>query len=101
MPETKTVTVAAVEAQIKAILGAWGMAEPALSITARVLLWADLRGIDSHGISMIASSYRRMRDAGVLNLPPRIETVVDLPPIATTHGAGRAAPYPPAPPPDP
>src|SRR5271156_5227852 len=72
MPDIKTVTDAAVEAQIKAILGAWGMEEPALSITARVLLWADLRGIDSHGISMIASSYRRMRDAGVLNFPPAV-----------------------------
>jgi LDH2 family malate/lactate/ureidoglycolate dehydrogenase len=94
MPDTKTVTSATVEAQIKAILGAWGMGEPALSISARVLLWADLRGIDSHGISMIASSYRRMRDAGVLNLTPRIETVVDLPAIATIDGDGGLGHYP-------
>ncbi|MBI3515327.1 MAG: Ldh family oxidoreductase [Proteobacteria bacterium] len=94
MAETKTVTVAAVDAQIKAILGAWGMAEPALSITARVMLWADLRGIDSHGISMIAASYRRMRDAGILNFAPKIEAVVDLPSIATLDGGGGLGHYP-------
>ncbi|MBV8168802.1 MAG: Ldh family oxidoreductase [Alphaproteobacteria bacterium] len=94
MAETKTVTAQAVEAQIKAILGAWGMGEPALSITARVLLWADLRGIDSHGISMISSSYRRMRDAGILNLQPKLERVVDLPAIATIDGDGGLGHYP-------
>jgi len=94
MPDIKIVTDQAVAAQIKAILCAWGMVEPALSITARVLLWADLRGIDSHGISMIASSYRRMRDAGVLNFTPRLETVVDLPAIATIDGDGGLGHYP-------
>jgi LDH2 family malate/lactate/ureidoglycolate dehydrogenase len=94
MADTKTVSAAAVEAQIKAILGAWGMGEPALSISARVLLWADLRGIDSHGVSMIASSYRRMRDAGVLNLQPKLETVVDLPAVATIDGDGGLGHYP-------
>src|SRR5258706_14136330 len=94
MADTKTVTVAAVDAQIKAILGAWGMDEPALSITARVMLWADLRGIDSHGISMIQSVYRRMRDAGGLNFAPKVETIVDLPAIATIDGGGGLGHYP-------
>src|SRR5258707_11702391 len=94
MAETKTVTAQAVEAQIKAILGAWGRGERAWSITARVLLWADLRGIDSHGISMISSSYRRMRNAGILNLQPTLARVVDLPAIATIDGDGGLGHYP-------
>lgn len=94
MSATKTVSAQAVEAQIKAILGAWGMAEPALSITTKVMLWADLRGIDSHGISMIQASYRRMRDEGVIELDPKIEIVVDLPAVATIDGGGGLGHYP-------
>ncbi len=94
MADTKIATVDAVETQIKAILAAWGMAEPALSITARVMLWADVRGVDSHGISLIAGSYRRMRDAGVLNFSPKIDIVVDLPSIATLDGGGGLGHYP-------
>jgi LDH2 family malate/lactate/ureidoglycolate dehydrogenase len=40
-------------AQIGAILGAWGMPEPNDDRTAEVMTWADLRGISSHGISML------------------------------------------------
>ena len=40
-------------AQMKAILRAWGMPEDNAEITAEVLAWADLHGVDSHGISMI------------------------------------------------
>lgn len=94
MSATKTVSPQAVEAQIKAILGAWGMAEPALSITTKVMLWADLRGIDSHGVSMIQASYRRMRDEGVIVLDPKIEVVVDLPAVATIDGGGGLGHYP-------
>ena len=40
-------------AQLKAILLAWGMPEENAEITADILSWADLHGVDSHGISMI------------------------------------------------
>ena len=40
-------------AQLKAILLAWGMPEDNAETTADVLCWADLHGVDSHGISML------------------------------------------------
>jgi LDH2 family malate/lactate/ureidoglycolate dehydrogenase len=40
-------------AQLKAILLAWGMPEDNAEATADILSWADLHGIDSHGISML------------------------------------------------
>jgi len=40
-------------AQIVAILEAWGMPEPNAARTADVMTWADLRGVSSHGISML------------------------------------------------
>ena len=39
-------------AQIKAILLAWGMPEDNAEPTADILSWADLHGVDSHGMSM-------------------------------------------------
>jgi LDH2 family malate/lactate/ureidoglycolate dehydrogenase len=35
-------------AQLKAILLAWGMPEDNAEVTADVLSWADLHGVDSH-----------------------------------------------------
>ena len=42
------------------------------------LVWADLRGIDSHGIIRIPSYVRRL-EAGVVNPRPNIQIVKDLP----------------------
>jgi LDH2 family malate/lactate/ureidoglycolate dehydrogenase len=39
--------------QIQHILAAWAMPPGRAAITADVLLYADLHGIDSHGVSMI------------------------------------------------
>ncbi len=66
-------------AQLKAILSAWGMPEDNAETTADVLAWADLHGVDSHGISMLPG-YDRLRRAGRANMAahPRIikETAV-------------------------
>ncbi len=40
-------------AQLKAIPCGWGMPEDNAEVTAGVLAWSDLHGVDSHGISMI------------------------------------------------
>ena len=40
-------------AQLKAILSAWGMPDENAEATADILSWADLHGVDSHGMSMI------------------------------------------------
>ena len=49
-------------AQLKAILLGWGMPEENAEITSEILSWADLHGVDSHGISMIPG-YDRLRSA--------------------------------------
>jgi LDH2 family malate/lactate/ureidoglycolate dehydrogenase len=66
-------------AQLKAILLAWGMPEDNAEATADILSWADLHGVDSHGMSMIPG-YDRLRRSGRANMQacPRIikETAV-------------------------
>jgi len=39
--------------QLELILRAWGMAEETAASTAEIMSWADLHGIDTHGISMV------------------------------------------------
>ena len=61
-------------AQIEAILIAWGMIPAHAATTADVLSYADLCGIDSHGMSMLPP-YDKNRRGGILNIgaDPRIE----------------------------
>ena len=54
-------------AQLKEILLAWGMPEENAETTADILSWADLHGVDSHGISMIPG-YDRLRREGHANM---------------------------------
>ena len=49
-----------------------GMPERDAAIVADVLVWADLRGVDSHGVSRI-SMYLRLIDDGDLNLTPSLK----------------------------
>ena len=62
------------QAQIAAILAAWGMTEAHAARTAEVMAWADLHGIDSHGMSML-TVYDQRRRAGRLRMEavPRLE----------------------------
>jgi LDH2 family malate/lactate/ureidoglycolate dehydrogenase len=57
-------------AQLKAILIAWGMPADNAETTADILGWADLHGVDSHGISMIPG-YDRARRSGRANMAAR------------------------------
>jgi LDH2 family malate/lactate/ureidoglycolate dehydrogenase len=66
-------------AQLKAILLAWGMPEDNAEATADILSWADLHGVDSHGMSMIPGYDRLRRDKRAnMQATPRIikETAV-------------------------
>lgn len=56
-------TAQSVEAQIDAVLAAWGMPEDQRRTTAGFMVETDLRGIDSHGISMLIM-YEQMHGAG-------------------------------------
>jgi LDH2 family malate/lactate/ureidoglycolate dehydrogenase len=79
MAEFVHVPASAVRAQIEAVLRAWGMPEDKIATTAQVMVETDLRGVDSHGISMLIL-YRQIHESGQLRLDaePRIvrETVV-------------------------
>jgi LDH2 family malate/lactate/ureidoglycolate dehydrogenase len=61
-------------AQITAILTAWAMPAEHAARTAEVMAWADLHGIDSHGMSML-TIYDQRRRAGRLRMDavPRLE----------------------------
>ena len=48
--------------QLELILQAWGMPEPTAASTAEIMSWADLHGIDTHGISMVPPYDERRRD---------------------------------------
>ena len=61
-------------AQLESILRAWGMPGEHASITAGHMLYADLRGIDSHGCGMLLH-YHRALVGGRLNVAPAIEVV--------------------------
>ena len=74
-------------AQLEAILLAWGMPEDNAATTADTLSWADLHGVDSHGISMIPG-YDRLRRSGRANLRARPRIVRETPVSALVDGDG-------------
>jgi LDH2 family malate/lactate/ureidoglycolate dehydrogenase len=74
-------------AQLKAILRAWGMPEDNAEITAEVLAWSDLHGIDSHGISMIPP-YDALRRSGRVRMNARPRIVAQTPVSAVVDGGG-------------
>ena len=74
-------------AQLKAIVLAWGMPEDSAETTADVLSWADLHGVDSHGMSMIPG-YDRLRRAGRANMQARPRIIKETPVSALVDGDG-------------
>ena len=74
-------------AQLKAILLAWGMPENNAEVTADVLSWADLHGVDSHGISMLPG-YDRLRRARRANMAARPRIIKETPVSALVDGDG-------------
>jgi LDH2 family malate/lactate/ureidoglycolate dehydrogenase len=61
-------------AQLESLLTAWGMPQGFAQRTAEVMSWADLHGIDSHGISMVPVYFDRQKRGRVnMRAQPRIE----------------------------
>ncbi len=61
-------------ALLQSLLTAWGMRPDFAERTAEVMSWADLHGIDSHGISMVPNYYDRHKNGRVkMAAEPRIE----------------------------
>jgi LDH2 family malate/lactate/ureidoglycolate dehydrogenase len=74
-------------AQIKAILLAWGMPEDNAEHTADILSWADLHGVDSHGMSMIPG-YDALRRRGRAKMTAQPRIVKETPVSALVDGDG-------------
>ena len=81
------VSPATLSAQVVAVLRAWGMPEEDTATTASHLIYADLHGIDSHGVAML-SHYRRGLVDGSLNMTPKIEVVRESETTALIDGGG-------------
>lgn len=67
--------------QIMLVLSSWGMATDQAETVSDILVETDLRGIESHGASMLPL-YDRMRRAGGLNMNPRSRLVQESPATA-------------------
>jgi LDH2 family malate/lactate/ureidoglycolate dehydrogenase len=74
-------------AQIEAILLAWDMPEADAKRTADVLAWADLHGVDSHGISMLVE-YDGRRRSGRLKMAADRKVVRETPVSVLIDGGG-------------
>ncbi len=73
--------------QIEAILWAWGMPPAQAKQTAEILSYADLHGIDSHGMSMLPP-YDAWRQEGRLNMAAAPKIVKQTPISALVDGGG-------------
>ena len=67
--------------QVVSVLRAWGMSDAHADTTAEMMLETDLRGVDSHGISMLPTYDREFR-SGRLNMRPVFKTVREGPAVA-------------------
>lgn len=72
-------------AQIEAILTSWGMAKAEAGLTAEVMAWADLHGIDSHGISNLTVYHERL-NLGLFNIKARPKIIKESPVSALIDG---------------
>jgi LDH2 family malate/lactate/ureidoglycolate dehydrogenase len=70
-----------IRAQLVSVLRAWGMSDAHADTTAAMMLETDLRGVDSHGISMLPTYDREFR-AGRLNMRPAFRTLREGPAMA-------------------
>src|ERR1700709_124564 len=74
-------------AQLKAILLGWGMPEQNAETTSEILSWADLHGVDSHGISMIPG-YDALRRSGRAKMDIQPKIIRETPVSAVVDGGG-------------
>ena len=73
--------------QLELILRAWGMPAINAAVTADIMAWADLHGIDSHGMSMIPG-YDERRQTGKMVMSAHPKIVTDRAVAALIDGGG-------------
>jgi LDH2 family malate/lactate/ureidoglycolate dehydrogenase len=78
---------AAVTAQCREIFRAWGMTTEHARVTAERLEYADLHGVDSHGIALLPL-YARLRAENRINFRPEPRLLRDTPVIALIDADG-------------
>src|SRR6266536_5557857 len=81
MAATTRIPAQHIRQQLVSVLRAWGMAQAHADITAEMMVETDLRGVDSHGISMLPTYDKEFRD-GRLNVRPVFRTVREGPAMA-------------------
>jgi LDH2 family malate/lactate/ureidoglycolate dehydrogenase len=74
----RTTTAAALRRFARDVFVAAGLSDAHATTIADVLVWADLRGVDSHGVTRIPM-YVRLLDAGDLNPTPVVTIRTDAP----------------------
>jgi LDH2 family malate/lactate/ureidoglycolate dehydrogenase len=79
------VSPVALRAFAQNIFSAMGCSDPDAALAADVLLLADLRGIDSHGVARLAG-YVRLWENNRINTKPHIVIVHETPTTATIDG---------------
>src|SRR5512144_1317068 len=62
-----------IQQQLLSVFRAWGMSDAHAATTAELMVETDLRGVDSHGISMLPTYDKEFR-AGRLNMRPSFTT---------------------------
>lgn len=73
---------------VKQIFLKMGAPEKDADIAADVLLYADLRGVDTHGVSNMLRAYVRGYNEGQLNPRPNWKVIHETPSTATVDGDG-------------
>jgi LDH2 family malate/lactate/ureidoglycolate dehydrogenase len=70
---------------VKQVFEAMGCSDYDANLASDVLIEADLRGIDSHGVARL-SGYIRLWEAGRINIKPKIKVIREMPGTATIDG---------------
>ena len=73
--------------QLELILLAWGMPPDNAASTAEIMSWADLHGIDTHGISMVPSYFER-QGLGKMDMKAQPSVTRETPVSALIDGNG-------------
>jgi LDH2 family malate/lactate/ureidoglycolate dehydrogenase len=75
------VPAASIRDQIVSVFRAWGMSADHANVAAEMMIEADLRGVDSHGVSMLPIYDKDFR-SGRMNMTPTFRTLRDGPATA-------------------
>lgn len=84
-PETVAIPAAALERFVAAVLVSCGCRVGDAAVAAEVLLLADVRGIDSHGVARLSAYFAMLRE-GLLNPRPEVRVVRETASTCTVDG---------------